>query len=143
MNKKIIALLLVIALVGVSLGIAPKTDSHGIVTLKVKGKCGFDGITVNGDDVGVRLYGSLLGWVYHTTTLNKKDVDIKYINGDVYIPKTQVLGYFFKEDIKDTEIINGKEYADLNTLRGGSILGSSVIITDDKIEFLKKCDMVP
>jgi len=131
-----------------------KTDSHGIVALKVKGKCGFYGITVNGENVGVRLYGGLIGCVYHTTTLNKKDVDIKYINGDVYIPKALVLEYFSNEFIKDTKIIDGKEYADLETLKGGGpigggsiesgpILACSVIITDDEIEFLKMCDMVP
>ena len=131
-----------------------KTDSHGIVTLKVKGECGFGGITVNGENVGVRLYGGLIGWVYHTTTLYKKDVDIKYINGDVYIPKALVLGYFSNEFIKDTQILDGKEYADLETLKGGGPIGGgsiesgpilvcSVIITDDAIEFLKMCDMVP
>ena len=119
-----------------------KTDANGIVTLKVKGECGFGGLTVNGENVGVRLYGALLGWVYHSTTLSKKDVDIKYMNGDIYIPKTQVLGYFNDKDIKNTKTINGKEYADLDTLSDNG-LGSAVIITDSKIEFLKMCDMIP
>lgn len=120
-----------------------KTDSHSIVTLKVKGECGFSGLTVNGKNVGVRLYGGLLGWVYHINTLSKKDTDIKYINGDVYIPKNQVRGYFSDTSIRDTKTINGKEYADLDTLREERGLRCSVMITDDKIEFLKMCDMVP
>ncbi len=118
-----------------------KTDGNGIVTLKVKGKCGFEGITVNGEKTGVRIYGYLLGWVYHSTVLDLKDTDVKYVNGDVYIPKSQVLGYFSEEDIKQTKTINGKTYANLDTLKSGN--GASVIITNDKIKFLKMCDMVP
>jgi hypothetical protein len=118
-----------------------KTDDRGIVTLHVKGKCGFSGVTVNGEQAGIRLYGYLLCWVYRSTTINIKDTDAKYINGDIYIPRTQVLGYFFDYDIKDTKEINGKVYANLDTLKSGT--GSSVIITNDKITFIKMRDMVP
>ncbi len=118
-----------------------KTDSKGIVTLKVKGKCGFGGLTVNGEKTGVRIYGYLLGWVYRSTVLSLKDTDVRYIDGDVFIPKLQVLGYFSEEDIKETKTINGKTYADLDELKSGN--GVSVIITNDKIEFLKMCDMLP
>ena len=52
-----------------------------------------------------------------------------------------MLGYFFDYDIKDTKEIDGKVYADLDTLKPGP--GSSVIITNDKITFIKMCDMVP
>jgi hypothetical protein len=63
------------------------------------------------------------------------------VSGNVYIPKSQVLGYFSEEDIKQTKTINGKTYANLDTLKSEN--GVSVIITNDKIKFLKMCDMVP
>ena len=51
------------------------------------------------------------------------------------------MGYFSNDDIRDIKVINGKTHADLDTLRSGT--GVSVIITNDKIRFMKVPFLVP
>ncbi len=117
-----------------------KTDGRGIVTLQLKYKNGKE--TINGKRVDWWwLYGYLLYFPYIETDISVKDTDVKYINGDIYIPKTQVLGYFSNDDIRDVKVINGKTYADLDTLRSGT--GVSVIVTDKKIKFMKVWFLAP
>lgn len=139
-----------------------KTDERGVVTLKVRGKSnnGYGEVYVNGEAQHVIIYADLLGWIYDRAVFDKTgklldttfgilydesgkiiksmleglQTDIKYENGDVYMP-FNVVSMVNPISAKSKEF-DGKTYIAVNTIVDPRV---AVIITDDTIELDRMC----
>jgi hypothetical protein len=142
-----------------------RTDSRGIVTLNVQGKSinGHGEVYVNGEARHAIIYADLLGWVYDRMVFNRTgqlldttfgvlynksgkiiksmleglQTDVKYENGDVYIPSNIVS--IVSNASSESKEFNGINYIAVNTIVDPEV---AVIITDDVIELDRMCQMV-